>query len=55
VDKSCLVIGVAEEGCETMVVCVVSERQCQEVGHKRWKAHLEKIKKAEKAKPTAAR
>jgi hypothetical protein len=55
VGKSCLVIGVAEECCETMVACVVSERQCQEIGHKRWKTHLETLKKAEKAKPTAAR
>jgi hypothetical protein len=29
VGKSGLVIGVAEEGCETMVAYVVSERQCQ--------------------------
>jgi hypothetical protein len=34
VGKSGLVIGVAEEGCETMVAYVVSERQCQEVNQK---------------------
>jgi hypothetical protein len=34
VGKSGLVIGVAEEGCETMVAYVVSERQCQEVSQK---------------------
>jgi hypothetical protein len=34
VGKSGLVIGVAEEGCETMVTYVVSERQCQEVSQK---------------------
>jgi hypothetical protein len=50
-----LVIGVAEEGCETMVAYVVSERQCQEVSQKRWKTHLEILKKAEKEKPTGAR
>jgi hypothetical protein len=55
VGKSGLVIGVAEEFCETMVAYVVSERQCQEIGHKRWNTHLETLKKAEKAKPTAAR
>jgi hypothetical protein len=38
-----------------MVAYIVSERQCQEIGHKRWKTHLETLKKAEKAKPTAAR
>jgi hypothetical protein len=55
VGKSGLVIGVAEEYCDTMVAYVVSERQCQEVSHKRWKTHLETLKKAENAKPTAAR
>jgi hypothetical protein len=55
VGKSGLVIGVAEECCETIVAYVVSERQCQEVSHKRWKTHLETLKKAEKEKPTAAR
>jgi hypothetical protein len=55
VGKSGLVIGVAEECCETMVAYIVSERQCQEVGHKQWKTRLETLKKAEKAKPTAAR
>jgi hypothetical protein len=55
VGKSGLVIGVAEEFCETMVAYVVSERQCQEIGHKRWKTYLETLKKAEKAKPIAAR
>jgi hypothetical protein len=55
VGKSGLVIGVAEEGCETMVAYVVSERQCQEVSQKRWKTHLENFKKAEKEKPTGAR
>jgi hypothetical protein len=53
--RSGLVIGVAEECCETMVAYVVSERQRQEVSHKRWKTHLETLKKAEKDKPTAAR
>jgi hypothetical protein len=53
--KSGVVIGVAEEFCETGVAYVVSERQCQEVSHKRWKTHLETLKKAEKEKPTAAR
>jgi hypothetical protein len=47
VGKSGLVIGVAEECCETMVAYVVSERQCQEVSHKLWKTHLETLKKAE--------
>jgi hypothetical protein len=55
VGKSGLVIGVAEYHCETMVAYIVSEKQCQEIGHKRWKTHLETLKKAEKAKPTAAR
>jgi hypothetical protein len=55
VGKSGLVIGVAEECCETMVEYVVSERQCQEVSHKQWKTHLETLKKAEKDKPTVAR
>jgi hypothetical protein len=55
VGKSGLVIGVAEEWCETMVAYVISERQCQEVSHKRWKTHLETLKKAEKEEPTAAR
>jgi hypothetical protein len=50
-----LVIGVADKYCETMVVYVVYERQCQEIGHIRWKTHLETLKKAEKAKPTFAR
>jgi hypothetical protein len=53
--KSGLVIGVAEEGCETMVAYVVSERQCQEVSQKRWKTHLETLKKAEKEKPKCGR
>jgi hypothetical protein len=53
--KSGLVIGVAEECCDIMVAYIVSERQCQEVSHKRWKTHLETLKNAEKAKPTAAR
>jgi hypothetical protein len=53
VGKSGLVIGVAEECCETMVEYVVSERQCKEVSQKRWKTHLETLKKAEKEKPTA--
>jgi hypothetical protein len=44
VGKSGLVIGVEEEGCETMVAYVVSERQCQEVSQKRWKTHLETLK-----------
>jgi hypothetical protein len=48
VGKSGLVIGVAEECCETKVAYVVSERECQEIGHKRWKTHLETLKKAEK-------
>jgi hypothetical protein len=55
VGKSGLVIGVAEEGCETMVAYVVSERQCQEVSQKRWKTHLETLEKAEKEKPTCGR
>jgi hypothetical protein len=55
VGNSGLVIGIAEEGCETMVAYVVSERQCQEVSHKQWKTHLETLKKAEKEKPTGAR
>jgi hypothetical protein len=55
VGKSGLVIGIAEEGCETMVAYVVSERQCQEVSQKRWKTHLETLKKAEKEKPTCGR
>jgi hypothetical protein len=55
VGKSDLVIDVAEECCETMVAYVVSERQCQEVSHTRWKTHLETLKKAEKEKPTAGR
>jgi hypothetical protein len=55
VGKSGLVIGVAEECCKTMVAYVVSERQCQEVSHKRWKTQLETLKKAEKARPTATR
>jgi hypothetical protein len=38
-----------------MVAYIVSERQCQEIGHKQWKTHLETLKKAEKAKPTAVR
>jgi hypothetical protein len=46
VGKSVLVIGVVEEYCETMVEYVVSERQCQEVSQKRWKTHLETLKKA---------
>jgi hypothetical protein len=37
------------------VAYVVSERQCQEVSQKRWKTHLETLKKAEKEKPTGAR
>jgi hypothetical protein len=40
VGKSGLVIGVADEGCETMVAYVVLEIQCQEVSQKRWKTHL---------------
>jgi hypothetical protein len=40
VDKSGLDIGIAEECCETMVAYVVSEIQCQEVSHKRWKTTL---------------
>jgi hypothetical protein len=48
VGKSGLVIGVADEGCETMALYVVSERQCQEVSQKLWKTHLETLKKAEK-------
>jgi hypothetical protein len=55
VGKSGLAIGVAEEWCETMVAYALSERKCQEIGHKRWKTHLETLKKAEKSKPTAAR
>jgi hypothetical protein len=55
VGKSCLVIGVADEGCETMVAYVVSERQCQEVSQKRWKTHLGTLKKSEKEKPTCGR
>jgi hypothetical protein len=55
VGKLGLVIGVVKECCEIMVAYVVSERQCQEVSHKRKKTHLEKLKKAEKEKPTAAR
>jgi hypothetical protein len=55
VGKLGLVIGVAEECCETMVAYVFSERQCQEIVHKQWKTHLETLKKAEKSKPTAAR
>jgi hypothetical protein len=50
-----LVIDVAEECCETMVAYVVSESQCQEIGHKRSDTHLETLKKAEKAKPKAVR
>jgi hypothetical protein len=38
-----------------MVAYPVSETQCQESGHTQWKTHLETLKKAEKAKPTAAR
>jgi hypothetical protein len=53
VGKSGLVICVAEECCETMVAYIISERQCQEVSHKRWKTHLETLKKAENEKPTA--
>jgi hypothetical protein len=48
VGKPGLVIGVAEECCETMVAYVISERQCQESGHKRWKTHLETLKKAKR-------
>jgi hypothetical protein len=48
--KCGLVIGVVDEGCETMVAYVISERQCQEVSQKRWKNHLETLKKAEKEK-----
>jgi hypothetical protein len=48
VGKLVLVIGVAEECCETIVAYVVSERQCQEVSHKRWMTHLETLNKAEK-------
>jgi hypothetical protein len=55
VGKSGLVIGVSEEGCEKMVAYVVSERQCQEFSQKRWKTHLDTLKKAEKEKPTGAR
>jgi hypothetical protein len=51
VGKSGLVIGVAEEGCKTMVAYVISERQCQEVSQKRWKTNLKTLKKAEKDKP----
>jgi hypothetical protein len=55
VGNSGLVTGVAEEGCETMVAYVVSERQFQEVSQKRCKTHLETLKKAEKEKPTGGR
>jgi hypothetical protein len=55
VDKSGLVIGVAEECCEIMVAYLVSERKCQEIRHKQWKTHLETLKNTEKAKPTTAR
>jgi hypothetical protein len=55
VGKSGVAIGTSEEWCETMVAYVVSERQCQEVSHKRWKTHLETLKQAEKEKPTSAR
>jgi hypothetical protein len=34
---------------------IVSERQSQQIGHKQWKTHIETLKKAEKAKPTAVR
>jgi hypothetical protein len=55
VGKSGLVIGISDGGCETMVVYVITERQCQEIGHTRWKTHLEMLKKAEKVKPPAMR
>jgi hypothetical protein len=55
VGKSGLVIGIAGDGCETMVAYVVSERQCQEIGHRRWNTHLKTLRKAEKVKPTAMR
>jgi hypothetical protein len=55
VGKSGLVIGIADDGRAMMVAYVVYERQCQEIGHRRWKTHLETLKKAEKVNPPAMR
>jgi hypothetical protein len=52
VSNSGLVIGIADDGSETIVAYFVYERQCEEIGHKRSKTHLETLKKAEKAKLT---
>jgi hypothetical protein len=53
--KSGLVIGIVDVGREMMMAYVVSERQCEEIGHRRWKTHLETLKKAENSKPTGMR
>jgi hypothetical protein len=55
VGKSVLVIGIADDSRETMVAYVVSERQCGEISHRRWKTHTNTLKKAEKVKPIAMR
>jgi hypothetical protein len=46
VGKSGLVIGIADDGRETMVAYIVPERQCEEIGHRQWETHLETLKKA---------
>jgi hypothetical protein len=53
VGKSGLVIGIADDGRETMVMYAVSESKCGDMSHIRWKTHLETLKTAENVKPTA--
>jgi hypothetical protein len=53
--KSGLIIGLATDEREMMVVYVVSPRQCGAIGHNIWKKHLDSLKKAEMVKPNAKR
>jgi hypothetical protein len=53
--KSGLIIGVSTDDREMMVAYVVSPRQCGEIGHNRWKKHLDSLKKAEMVKANAKR